>query len=164
MKKLTIFLIAFLCAWKLDAQNLDRISISTGGNATNEVNFVIGETFNFSLAKNGTVTVESGTLTSTENTGGLQNTVSVEKVAEIKKIACYPNPATDAIYFAINDKKQSSLIVNVFDLSGKLLLSEKTQNLDIMKLDLQSITKGNYISTLSNSKGVVLGSFQFIKQ
>jgi len=164
MYKILIITILVLSGTSIFSQNLDRISISTGGNATNEVNFVIGETFNFAMADNATVTIETGTLGSSGNTGGLQNTVSIEKVAVIKKIACYPTPATDAIYFAINDKKQTSLIVNVFDLSGKLLLSEKTQNLDIMKLDLQSITTGNYISTLSNSKGEVLGSFQFIKQ
>ena len=164
MYKIFIITILVLSGTSIFSQNLDRISISTGGNATNEVNFVIGETFNFAMADNATVTIETGTLGSSGNTGGLQNTVSIEKVAVIKKIACYPNPATDAIYFAINDKKHSSLIVNVFDLSGRLLLSSKTDNLDIMKLDIQSITKGNYIATVSNSQSVVLGSFQFIKQ
>ncbi len=161
-----IFLISTLILFGFSAfsQNLDRISISSGGSATDVVNYVIGETFNFSMASGGYITVETGTLGSTENTGGLQNTVSIEQVAIIKKIACYPNPTTDAIYFAINDKNQNSLIVNVFDLTGKLLLSSKTENMDIMKLDLQSISQGSYISTVSNSKGEVLGSFQFIKQ
>jgi len=116
------------------------------------------------MASGGNITVETGTLGSTENTGGLQNTVSIEQVAIIKKIACYPNPATDAIYFAINDKNQNSLIVNIFDLTGKLLMTSQTENMDIMKLDLQSISQGSYISTVSNSKGEVLGSFKFIKQ
>ena len=164
MYKIILISIMILSSFFGFSQNLDRISISTGGNSTNEINFVIGETFNFAMADKATVVIETGTLGSTQNTGGLQNMVSVEQVATIKKIACYPNPATDAIYFAINDKKQTSLIVNVFDLSGKLLLSTKTENLDIMKLDIQSITQGNYIATISNSQSVVLGSFQFIKQ
>ncbi len=164
MNKIILISTLILFGFSAFTQNLDRISISSGGSATDEVNYVIGETFNFSLASDGNITVETGTLGSTENTGGPQNTVSIEQVAIIKKIACYPNPTTDAIYFAINDKNQGSLIVNVFDLSGKLLLSSKTENKDIMKLDLQSISQGSYISTVSNSKGEVLGSFQFIKQ
>jgi len=43
----------------------------------------------------------------------------------------------------------------------KLLMSSQTENIDIMKLDLQSISQRSYISTVSNSKGEVLGSFQF---
>jgi len=164
MKKLILFSCLILFGFSSFSQNLDRISISSGGSSTDEVNYVIGETFNFSMASGGNITVETGTLGSTENTGGLQNTVSIEQVAIIKKIACYPNPTTNAIYFAINDKNQNSLIVNVFDLTGKLLMSSQTENMDIMKLDLQSISQGSYISTVSNSKGEVLGSFQFIKQ
>ncbi len=40
-------------------------------------------------------------------------------------------------------------------------MSSQTENIDIMKLDLQSISQRSYISTVSNSKGEVLGSFQF---
>jgi hypothetical protein len=164
MNKIILISTLILFGFSDFSQNLDRISISSGGSATDVVNYVIGETFNFSMASGGNITVETGTLGSTENSGGLQNTVSIEQVAVIKKIACYPNPTTDAIYFAINDKNQNALIVNVFDLSGKLLLSSKTENMCIMKLDLQSITQGSYIAAVSNSKGEVLGSFQFIKQ
>ncbi len=164
MNKIILISTLILFGFSAFSQNLDRISISSGGSATDVVNYVIGETFNFSMASGGNITVETGTLGSTENSGGLQNTVSIEQVAVIKKIACYPNPTTDAIYFAINDKNQNALIVNVFDLSGKLLLSSKTENMCIMKLDLQSITQGSYIAAVSNSKGEVLGSFQFIKQ
>jgi len=164
MKKITIFLIAFLCVWKLDAQNLDRIAISSGGMSTDVVNYVIGEVFNFTMASGGNITIETGTLGSTVNTGGLHNGTKIEEVAELKKVACYPNPAIDAIYFTINDKSQTSLFVNVFDITGKLLISETTQNMDIMKLDLQPVSQGTYIATISNSKNEVLGSFKFVKQ
>ncbi len=146
------------------SQNLDRISISSGGKATEEVNFVIGETFNFLFASNGTITIETGTLSSTGNTGGFPNLVSIEQIASIRKIACYPNPATDAIYFALQDQKQGLLIDNVYDLTGKLLLSVKTENADIMKLDLQILAPGSYVAVVSDSEAEILGSFQFIKQ
>ena len=164
MKKLillSLLIFTGLCAF---TQNLDRISISSGGKATDEVSFVIGETFSFSMAGNGNIIVEAGTMAGTENTGGLTGNVPISRVAEIKNIPCYPNPATDAIFFALNDKKQTSLIITVFDLTGKLILSLKTENTDIIKLDLQYITPGSYISTVLNQQAEVIGSFQFIKQ
>jgi len=164
MKKILFISLFCLLVFKTFSQNLDRISISSGGMSTDQVNYVIGETFNFTMASGGNVTIETGTLGSTEETGGLQNTVKIEQVTEIKKTACYPNPATDAIYFTINEKSQTSLFVNVYDITGKLLISETTQNMDIMKLNLQSISQGSYFSTISNSKGEILGAFKFIKQ
>jgi len=159
-----ILLAAMLLTFTARAQNLDRISISSGGSATNEVNYVLGETFNFTMAQGGTVTIESGTLGSTENSGGLQNTVSVKRVSELKPLACYPNPATDAVYFTLNNRAHNVLVVNVFDTSGKLLVSEKSANADILKLDVQTLAQGTYFTSVSDANRTVLGSFQFIKK
>lgn len=164
MKKLILLSLLILTGFSAFSQNLDRISISSGGKATDEVNFVIGETFSFSMAGNGNIIVEAGTLSGTDNTGGLTGNIPISRVADIKNIPCYPNPATDAVFFTLNDKKQTSLIITVFDLSGKLIMSFKAENTDMMKLDLQGIAPGSYISTVLNQKAEVIGSFQFIKQ
>jgi len=163
-KKVTLLIVCAFALTGLRAQNLDRISISSGGSATNEVNYVLGETFNFTMAQGGTVSIESGTLGSTENSGGLQNTVSVKRVSELKPLACYPNPATDAVYFTLNNRAHNMLVVNVFDTSGKLLVSEKSANADILKLNVQTLAQGTYFTTVSDANRTVLGSFQFIKQ
>jgi len=163
-KKVTLLIFGVGVALAAGAQNLDRISLSSGGASTNEVHYVLGETFNFTMAQGGTVTIESGTLGSTENSGGLQNTVSVRRVTELKPIACYPNPATDAVYFTLNNRSHNMLSVNVFDSSGKLLVSEKLANADILKLNVQTLAQGTYFTTVSDAHGAVLGSFQFIKK
>lgn len=158
---LVLFIFAGLTAF---SQTLDRISISSGGKATDEVNYVIGETFSFSMADNGNIIVEAGTLAGTDNTGGLTHNIPIKQIADFKNIPCYPNPATDLICFTLNDKKQTLLIITVFDLTGKLVMSLNTENIDIMNLDLQGIAPGSYISTVQNQQAEVLGSFQFIKQ
>jgi len=163
-KKVTLLIVLFFAILSTKAQNLDRIAISSGGMSTNEVNYVIGETFNFTMASKGNIVIETGTLASTINTGGDNNYLKIEQVTELTKVACYPNPATDAIYFTIGDKSQTDLFVNVFDITGKLLISETTKNMDIMKLNLQAISQGSYFSTISNSNGEVLGAFKFVKQ
>lgn len=50
IRKIIISSVFLLTMIGLQAQNLDRITISAGGNATDEVSYSIGETFNFALA------------------------------------------------------------------------------------------------------------------
>lgn len=158
---LFIFIFAGMTAF---SQTLDRISISSGGKATDEVNYVIGETFSFSLAVNGNIIVEAGTLAGTGNTGGLTHNIPIKQLSDIKNIPCYPNPASDVICFTLNDKQPTSLIVTVFDLTGKLVKFLNTENSEIMNLDLVGIAPGTYITTVLNQQSEVVGSFQFIKQ
>lgn len=164
MQRLTLLFLFLFAGMTAFPQTLDRISISSGGKATEEVNYVIGETFSFTMASNGNIIVEAGTMAGTENTGGLTANIPISRVADIRNIPCYPNPATDAIYFALNDKKQTSIIITVFDLTGKLVKFLNSENTEIMNLDLLGIAPGTYITTVMNQQAEVLGSFQFIKQ
>lgn len=164
MKKHILLLTLIFTGFCAFTQNFDRISISSGGKATDEMNFVIGETFSFSMAGNGNIILEAGTMAGTGNTGGITGNIPISRVADNKNIPCYPNPATEAIFFTLNDKKLTSLNITVFDFTGKLIMSLKTVNADIIKLDLQSITSGSYVTTVLNQQAEVIGSFQFIKQ
>lgn len=147
-----------------NSQTLDRISISSGSKATDEVNYVIGETFNFSITGNGSITLETGTMGSTSNTGGLPTIVSIDEAGKLSNLPSYPNPATNAIYVAINDNTHQSLLVNVFDLTGKLCMVSEMANTGIVKIDIHSLAAGSYVSIISNSGAELLGSFPFIKQ
>jgi hypothetical protein len=164
MRKIVLFAILMSTAGSLFAQTLDRISISSGGNADNNVNYVIGENFNFAISGNGNITLETGTMGSTSNTGGLPTIVSIQKMNEIKNIPCYPNPARNEIYFVLNNQLADQMTVCVFDVTGKLMMSIPIQKADLMKIDLQGLGQGSYIATVSNIKADVLGSFPFVKQ
>lgn len=70
MKKLLpLLLFSLFCTFSF-AQNLDRISMSSGGDATDNVAYVIGEAFNFTIA-GGDIVIETGSLASENNTGGI---------------------------------------------------------------------------------------------
>jgi len=116
------------------------------------------------MSSGGTVTIETGSLGSTENTGGANNFVKVPNFDKVAQLACYPNPATDAVFYSLNDTSHTVLVVNVFDVSGKLLMNESADNADILKLNVQHLAKGTYVSVVSDSQRTVIGSFQFVKQ
>jgi hypothetical protein len=139
MKK--IIFLSFLCLFALItfSQNLDRISISSGGSSTDEVNYVIGEIFNFSLADGATIILETGTLGSTDNSGGNNNFVKIDEVAKISKIACYPNPAKDVIYYAFPKNGITEFKVSVFDISGKMVQTKTGTYSEIMACNISQI-------------------------
>jgi len=70
----------------LQSQNLDRISLSSGGDSNNEFQYVIGESFNFNMAAGATFFIETGSLASSDNTGGDNNFTRVRQLAELKQI------------------------------------------------------------------------------
>ena len=69
----------------------------------------------------------------------------------------YPNPARDYIFI---NENESNLTVKVYDVSGKMVLNELTVN---NRLDVSSLTKGNYVATYVTKKGIKK-NFKFIKE
>jgi len=69
----------------------------------------------------------------------------------------YPNPARDYIYI---NENESSLKITVYDVSGKVVLDASSIN---NKLDVSSLTKGNYVATYITKKGIKK-NFKFIKE
>lgn len=65
----------------------------------------------------------------------------------VENVSVYPNPTTDFIYFKVNSKAKLSE-VEVFDLSGKLIFTQRVNNETI---DLQKLSKGTYFLRFKNS-------------
>jgi hypothetical protein len=78
--------------------------------------------------------------------------INQKEVAEF-----YPNPARDYIFI---NEIESNLTVKVYDVSGKMVLNELTVN---NRLDVSSLTKGNYVATYVTKKGIKK-NFKFIKE
>lgn len=66
----------------------------------------------------------------------------VEDISESPKITLVPNPASNS--FVINGLTGTNNLIQIFDLSGKLIREYKTVK-DNQKIDLRSVPKGNYI-------------------
>jgi len=150
-------------ATSLSAQNLDRIALSAGGDATNEVSYVIGETFNFALA-DGDMVLETGSQGSDGNTGGIAGGIEKAEANSNITISCYPNPATDKLYFSVKGLDKNEFTVLVFDVNGKLLQTGQTKQSEIMHCQVQNLASGTYFLSLTNAQGKVYGVKKFIKK
>ena len=77
-------------------------------------------------------------------TGNLSTTETQKSNKQI-----YPNPAKD--FIAIKNEKTENLSYQIFDISGKLILSGKSKSNE--KIDIQTLEKGNYFLQIQNENG-----------
>lgn len=63
----------------------------------------------------------------------------------------FPNPTNSVLNIEfVNEIRNSSLKVDLFDLSGRLVYSQKNVNLSIMTIDVSELEKGTYLIVLSD--------------
>lgn len=77
-------------------------------------------------------------------TGNLSTTETQKSTTQI-----YPNPAKD--FIAIKNEKTEDLSYQIFDISGKLIMSGKSKSNE--KIDIQTLEKGNYFLQIQNENG-----------
>lgn len=147
----------------IKAQNLDRISISSGGSATDEVNYVLGETFNFTMADGANVIIETGTLGSTDDTGGDNNFTVVKQLAQTTDLECYPNPTTDIVNIT-GLPNASGLILSVYNISGKVVKMQSCTSKNMQSIDVSNLTAGTYFISVSDIQLKSINSVKFVKQ
>ncbi len=73
----------------------------------------------------------------------------------------YPNPAKNNIQFDYVSK-QKTILVNLFDVQGRLIKTTTLANVQPLKLNIENIANGKYIIQLSDGEKIATGSF--IKQ
>jgi hypothetical protein len=76
--------------------------------------------------------------------GNLSTTETQKSTTQI-----YPNPAKD--FINIKNEKTENLSYQIFDISGKLILSGKSKSNE--KIDIQTLEKGNYFLQIQNGNG-----------
>ncbi|KAA0128704.1 S8 family serine peptidase [Chryseobacterium sp. SN22] len=149
--------------WKL--QGMSNPSMPATNTGTNDVdNFERVDINNPSGTYTITVTHKGNlfgnsqrfSLIATSDNLGTLSTNEVIK-ANDNKVDFYPNPAKD--YIQINEK-DSDLLINIYDASGKLVITSKLVD---KKVNISHLTKGNYIANFINKKGEIK-SFKFIKE
>ena len=159
--KLTL-LVFWIFTVAVHAQYLDKITLSSGGESTNEISYVIGEVFNFSLAQ-GNFFLETGSQASTNITDGYHNPTQIEELPFLAKVNCYPNPASDNIYFNTKNDAFEDLLVLIYDNNGKLLIKNQNRYAEIMNCNIENLPVGQYFLSLQNKQGKVFGTAKFIK-
>jgi len=151
----TAFLLFLLFAAMANAQNLDRISMSSGGAAGDNVNYVLGETFNFTMATGGSngISLESGSLSSEENTGGDIPTILQEASEMPSQIECYPNPVSDILTIDFNCTEGVTSVA-VFNALGQMVL-QAPANSEKAYLNVKALPTGSYFVSVMNGKDVI---------
>ena len=134
--------------------------MSSGGATGDDMNFVLGETFNFALAKDGNISLESGSLASEQNTGGDNNFTVVETLFTLKATNCYPNPVSDFLNIDLNTQNQN-LTYKIYSSDGKLQEIKKT---NVLIYDASRLATGNYFISIETSDNQILGVAKFIKK
>lgn len=75
----------------------------------------------------------------------------------------YPNPFVDSVKFSFSSSPGSTIDVLVFDILGRLVYSESTQNdSNLISLDLKKLSSAEYLVKLSS--GSYIHSAKIIKQ
>ena len=155
IKSILVLVSLLLYTMVVNAQNLDRISMSSGGAAGDNLNFVLGETFNFTMATGGSdgISLESGSLSSEENTGGDIPTILQEASEMPSQIECYPNPVTDILTVDFNGTEGVTGVA-VFNALGQMVL-QTSANGEKAYLNVKTLPAGSYFVSVMNGKDVI---------
>lgn len=65
----------------------------------------------------------------------------------------YPNPTKSAVFIQKSNESYPTEVA-IFDLNGKLLLTQKTENLPINTVSTENLASGLYLMTVKNNLGV----------
>ncbi|HPX76031.1 MAG TPA: T9SS type A sorting domain-containing protein, partial [Bacteroidales bacterium] len=145
------------------AQNLDRISMSSGGAATDEVNYVIGETFNFTIA-GGDIVLETGSLGSESNTGGEGVFTIVQEVAVNMPMYCYPNPVRDILTLKTSLKTGVKINLLIYNSNGQIVYQKTQANQDELRMNLSNLAPGTYHLAVIEEETETINAVKIIKQ
>ena len=85
----------------------------------------------------------------------IDGTISVPDMENnFVKIDAYPNPATDYVNIDLSNIEEGEYKIELFDISGKKVLSEQFQSYQISEyqLDIANVKAGTYILRMKNKK------------
>ncbi|MCF6318630.1 MAG: T9SS type A sorting domain-containing protein [Proteobacteria bacterium] len=72
----------------------------------------------------------------------------------------WPNPATDYLFIELNNVGSNEFHFQIFNLEGKLFTSRNMSNTgNVLKVNIQTLTKGYYIYRITTGKHVLTGKF-----
>ncbi|NCC87812.1 MAG: T9SS type A sorting domain-containing protein [Clostridia bacterium] len=166
MKKTFLTFITLLAALTfLQAQNLDRVTLSSGGISNEGISATIGELFVFSINADG-ISLDAGGQSDNEDTGGIPEipTANPMQIELQMQTLVYPNPVEDLLNLQINGLKSETVAFQVFDAVGKLVLQEtKSSSERIFQLKVSQLTAGNYFIKGYSVAGENIGEIKFIK-
>ena len=96
------------------------------------------------------------------------STTYVDDVAEYESsFALYPNPARNFINFSFKLQKESDVLINVYDLNGKVVKSILCENVDKAnfnsRININELNQGLYQVHVSYGESTITRKIQVVK-
>lgn len=82
-------------------------------------------------------------------------------------LSVYPNPATDLLNVGIAQPEKGRCRVELYDVYGRLVLSERAEINDgfgLLRLDISALAKGTYVLMVKNASNGTLANTRFVKE
>lgn len=79
-------------------------------------------------------------------------------------IESFPNPATDEFHVSFSDASLKDISFSIYNVEGKLMMKEKINSEEILKIKIQNWNQGTYIFNLHNNQGKILNTGTLLKQ
>lgn len=153
MKKKLLPIGLFLLSASVNAQSVISAQGNSYSNASNTIDFTIGETV--------TATTSNGT---NDLTQGFHQTnlviTSVEDLDANFSVNVFPNPTSELVNVTVD--KFEGLTLNMFDAAGKLL-KQVTLNQSQTSIRVSEYANGTYLLTLTHQKDKKIKTYKLIK-
>lgn len=138
-KYLIIFLLLSTYSF-VNAQSIERSVVSSGGSSFTNSNYAIDWTI-------GEMAVSTSSTGNSMLTQGFHQYYAgpsnAKDVAAVPGLKSFPNPTNNSVSFTLENKSCQALI-NLYDMNGKLLLSENWNTAAALSVDLSNYASGMY--------------------
>ena len=154
----SLFFLAFLLTFSVNAQTSHQVLSATGGDATGS-----GGTVAFSV---GQIVYTTSTGTTGSVAQGVEqayeiSSVGIKETALNISLSVFPNPTSDFLTLKVQDYNNEALSYNLLDEQGKLVLNEQITTQDT-QIAMSTLVRGAYfINVLQANKKIQI--FKIIK-
>ena len=158
MKNKTLFFLAFLLSFSMNAQTSHQVLSATGGDASGS-----GGSVAYSV---GQIVYTTSTGTSGSVAQGVEqayeiSSVGIKETALNISLSIFPNPTSDYLTLKVEDYNNEALSYSLLDEQGKLVLNEQITNQDT-QVAMSNLARGAYfINVLQENKKIQ--TFKIIK-
>ena len=161
MKKRKIKLtVIFLAGFRLTGLYAQEAITTTGGNTYSSggsISYSVGQiVYKTNIGSVGSVAQGVQQPYEISVVNGLEEAKGINLV-----LSAYPNPATDYVTLKVENYKTENLTYQLYDISGKLLLSQKVSGIET-PIPVEMLTNSTYFLKVSNNK-TELKSLKIIK-
>jgi hypothetical protein len=111
----------------------------------------------------GTISNGSYTLTQGFHQSRLSSTATDDIVIPGLSLVVYPNPLTDLLMIRIDEGDFSLLQYSLFDLEGKILISNKISK-NPAQINMETFAAGKYLLHIGRKTGEPVKTFKIVKQ